>query len=184
VVEERSSISDHFQFRRPAGLCDVQRDKAAIVQMTRNMALDLAPRNIRVNCVCARNDLTRASYDHMERVGMNWRNSAEEGPKHLLNRVGTPREVAHAILFLASDEASLSQAPISWSMAATPHARNNGNTEKVVGAGLVLPSSSREERRAGTSLPYTFSSIRFSFSYLEARPSYFGVTPRLKSRNE
>lgn len=81
--------------------------KAAIVQMTRNMALDLAPANIRVNCVCPGTILTRASYDHMERVGMTLEEFvAEEGPKHLLNRVGTPREVANAILFLASDEAS------------------------------------------------------------------------------
>ena len=80
--------------------------KAAIVQMTRNMALDLAP-SIRVNCVCPGTILTRASYDHMERVGMTLDQFvAQEGPKHLLNRVGTPREVANAILFLASDEAS------------------------------------------------------------------------------
>jgi NAD(P)-dependent dehydrogenase (short-subunit alcohol dehydrogenase family) len=31
---------------------------------------------------------------------------SENAPLHLLNRVGTPREVACAILFLASDEAS------------------------------------------------------------------------------
>jgi NAD(P)-dependent dehydrogenase (short-subunit alcohol dehydrogenase family) len=31
---------------------------------------------------------------------------ATEGPKHLLGRVGQPVEVAYAILFLASDEAS------------------------------------------------------------------------------
>jgi NAD(P)-dependent dehydrogenase (short-subunit alcohol dehydrogenase family) len=31
---------------------------------------------------------------------------AAEAPKHLLNRVGRPREVAEAILFLASDAAS------------------------------------------------------------------------------
>ena len=81
--------------------------KAALVQMTRNMALDLAPFGIRVNCVCPGTILTRASQDHMERVGMSLEEFvAEEGPKHLLGRVGKPREVAYAILFLASDEAS------------------------------------------------------------------------------
>jgi len=81
--------------------------KAAILQMTRNLALDLAPQNIRVNCVCPGTILTRASRDHMERTGQTLEDFlATEGPKHLLNRVGTPREVAFAILFLASEEAS------------------------------------------------------------------------------
>jgi NAD(P)-dependent dehydrogenase (short-subunit alcohol dehydrogenase family) len=81
--------------------------KAAILQMTRNLALDLAPDSIRVNCVCPGTILTRASRDHMARVGMSLDEFlAAESPKHLLNRVGTPREVAHAILFLASDDAS------------------------------------------------------------------------------
>ena len=81
--------------------------KAAILQMTRNLALDLAADGIRVNCVCPGTILTRASRDHMERVGMSLDDFiAAEAPKHLLNRVGTPREVAHAILFLASDDAS------------------------------------------------------------------------------
>ena len=81
--------------------------KAAILQMTKNLALDLAPSKIRVNCVCPGTILTRASRDHMARVGMNLDEFvAAEAPKHLLNRVGKPREVAYAILFLASDEAS------------------------------------------------------------------------------
>jgi NAD(P)-dependent dehydrogenase (short-subunit alcohol dehydrogenase family) len=81
--------------------------KAAILQMTRNMALDLAPRRIRVNAVCPGTILTRASHDHMARTGQSLEAfMAAEGPKHLLNRVGTPREVAWAVLFLASDEAS------------------------------------------------------------------------------
>jgi NAD(P)-dependent dehydrogenase (short-subunit alcohol dehydrogenase family) len=81
--------------------------KAAILQMTRNMALDLAPFNIRVNCVCPGTILTRATEEHMARVGMSKENFiAAEAPKYLLNRVGYPREVAYPILFLASDEAS------------------------------------------------------------------------------
>ena len=81
--------------------------KAAILQMTRNMAMDLAPFNIRVNCVCPGTILTRASEEHMARIGMTKEDFiASEGPKHLLNRVGDPREVAYPILFLASDEAS------------------------------------------------------------------------------
>lgn len=81
--------------------------KAAILQMTRNMAMDLAPFNIRVNCVCPGTIFTRASEEHMAKVGMTKEEFiASEAPKHLLNRVGDPREVAYPILFLASDEAS------------------------------------------------------------------------------
>src|SRR5215813_6675599 len=81
--------------------------KAAHVQMTRNMALDLAPFNIRVNCVCPGTILTRASYEHMEKVGQTLEEFiAEQAPLHLLNRIGEPREVAYPILFLASDESS------------------------------------------------------------------------------
>jgi NAD(P)-dependent dehydrogenase (short-subunit alcohol dehydrogenase family) len=81
--------------------------KAAILQMTRNMAMDLAPFNIRVNCVCPGTILTRASEEHMARVGMTKEEFiAAEAPKNLLNHVGEPREVAYPILFLASDEAS------------------------------------------------------------------------------
>lgn len=81
--------------------------KAAILQMTRNMAMDLAPFNIRVNCVCPGTILTRASEEHMARVGMTKEEFiAEEGPKNLLNHVGEPSEVAYPVLFLASDEAS------------------------------------------------------------------------------
>jgi NAD(P)-dependent dehydrogenase (short-subunit alcohol dehydrogenase family) len=81
--------------------------KGAQVQMTRNMAMDLAPFNIRVNCVCPGTILTRASYEHMEKIGQTLDEFvAEQAPKHLLNRIGDPREVAYPILFLASDEAS------------------------------------------------------------------------------
>ncbi len=81
--------------------------KAAIVNMTRCMALDLAPDNIRVNCVCPGTIRTAASDRHMAHVGISEEQFiADNAPLHLLNRIGQPREVAYAILFLAADEAS------------------------------------------------------------------------------
>lgn len=81
--------------------------KAAILQMTRNVALDLAPHNIRVNAVCPGTILTQASYSHMERVGQSFEEwNAEQSASQLLGRVGDVREVAYPVVFLASDEAS------------------------------------------------------------------------------
>lgn len=81
--------------------------KAAILHMTRLMALDLAPRNIRVNTVCPGTIPTRATLGHIAKEGLTLEKfCAREGAKTILGRVGQPREVAHAILFLASDEAS------------------------------------------------------------------------------
>ena len=81
--------------------------KAAILQMTRNVALDLAPFGIRVNAVCPGTILTQASRNHMERVGQSFEDwNAEQSSRQLLGRVGDPREVAYPVVFLASDEAS------------------------------------------------------------------------------
>ncbi len=81
--------------------------KAAMVQMARNMAMDLGPHKIRVNSVCPAAILTPASHLHMELVRQTLEQfNAEEGAKTFLGRVGTTQEVANAILFLASDEAS------------------------------------------------------------------------------
>jgi len=81
--------------------------KAALLQMARNMAMDLGPHKIRVNCVCPGTIITPASYRHMEKVGMTLEQfNAEEGAKTFLGRAGQTHEVAYAILFLVSDEAS------------------------------------------------------------------------------
>jgi NAD(P)-dependent dehydrogenase (short-subunit alcohol dehydrogenase family) len=81
--------------------------KAALVQMTRNMAMDLGPHKIRVNSVCPGTIITPASYRHMKKIGLTLEQfNAQEGAKTFLGRAGNTREVAYAILFLASDEAS------------------------------------------------------------------------------
>ncbi len=81
--------------------------KAAIIQMTKNMAMDLAEFGIRVNAVCPGTIITQASEKHCAQAGITMEEfKTIEGAKHLLNRPGVPREVALPILFLASDEAS------------------------------------------------------------------------------
>ncbi len=81
--------------------------KGAVLTMTRCMALDLAPFNIRVNSICPACIYTTATEREWTRMGETkeqW--SARQAPLHMLNRVGEAREVANAILFLASDESS------------------------------------------------------------------------------
>jgi NAD(P)-dependent dehydrogenase (short-subunit alcohol dehydrogenase family) len=74
--------------------------KGGLVALTRNMAVDLAGRNIRVNCVCpgfVRTPLAQPLLDDAVRrdrlISM-----------HPLGRLGEPEDVAMAVLFLASDE--------------------------------------------------------------------------------
>ena len=81
--------------------------KGAILTMTKCMALDLAPFNIRVNSVCPGCILTSAPEREWKRMGITqeqW--TARMAPMHMLNRIGDAREVANACLFLASDESS------------------------------------------------------------------------------
>ncbi len=79
--------------------------KGAIVNLTRAMAMELAP-NVRVNCVCpaiidtdmARNEYTTGEAEADAQM-------AARGEQYPMQRVGTPEEVANAILYLSSGDA-------------------------------------------------------------------------------
>ena len=82
--------------------------KGAVVALTRSMAIDLAPRGIRVNAICPGTVFTplmepmlRARGDGDMEVGL-----ARTVVKYPIGRLGTPEEIASAALFLASDQAS------------------------------------------------------------------------------
>jgi NAD(P)-dependent dehydrogenase (short-subunit alcohol dehydrogenase family) len=101
------NISSQSAFFAQPNFITYSSSKAAILEMTRCMALDLAPANIRVNTVCPGTILTPASFIYINRVGIDLAQFEEaEGSKVILKRIGRPREVAYAVLFLASDEAS------------------------------------------------------------------------------
>ncbi len=78
--------------------------KGAIISLTRSMAVDFAQYGIRVNCIAPGTTMTP----------MGQRLVEDDTPEQLalrvsrypLNRFGRPEEIAHAVLYLASDESS------------------------------------------------------------------------------
>jgi NAD(P)-dependent dehydrogenase (short-subunit alcohol dehydrogenase family) len=90
-----------------SGTVQYDTTKAAVAGLTRSMARDHAADGIRVNAVGPGPIWTRF---HEQRAADSGRPIAafleEFGRETMLKRPGTPREVAHCILFLASDEAS------------------------------------------------------------------------------
>ncbi len=83
--------------------------KGAVVLMTRSMALSHAAENIRVNCVCPgsiETPMLRATFAAAGDADAQRAREEAYRLKHPMLRFGQPHEVAAAVLFLASDEAS------------------------------------------------------------------------------
>ena len=85
-----------------AGQAHYTSSKGGLIMLTKSMALDLAPHGIRVNAIGPGVIETRMT----ERSLSDPRRRAMLLSKVPLGRVGQPRDVANAALFLASDEAS------------------------------------------------------------------------------
>ncbi len=85
-----------------AGLAHYNASKAGVILLTKTLAIELAPYNIRVNCVCPGFIKTELAAE----AGFNDAFIAEYVKKIPLNRHGKPEEVANVFAFLASDEAS------------------------------------------------------------------------------
>lgn len=80
--------------------------KGGVISLTRNMAIDFALSNIRVNCVCPGSIDTPMLRWAAELTGNPQGAIREWGDLHVLKRVGKPEEVAQVVLFLASERSS------------------------------------------------------------------------------
>jgi 2-hydroxycyclohexanecarboxyl-CoA dehydrogenase len=101
------TVSSAFALIGRRGMGQYDATKAALLAMTRALAAEEAPSGVRVNAVCPGSILTPYTKGRAAARGMTEAELAATGMVPcLLGRWGTPDEVAHPILWLASDEAS------------------------------------------------------------------------------
>jgi 3-oxoacyl-[acyl-carrier protein] reductase len=77
--------------------------KGAVITLTKVLAAELAPHNIRVNCIAPKLTDTPMVRQDIEEM----RKSPQAPPSGPLSRLARPEEMANAALFLASGEASM-----------------------------------------------------------------------------
>ncbi|GHF87547.1 short-chain dehydrogenase [Kitasatospora xanthocidica] len=80
--------------------------KGAVVNMTRAMAIDHGPDNIRVNCVCPGDTDTGMLAEEARQLGEDPDAFYADAADRPLGRIGRPRDIAQTVAFLASDAAA------------------------------------------------------------------------------
>ena len=91
--------------RSNAGPTDYSASKAAVVSLMQTCAYQLVGTGVRCNAVCPgliETGMTKSTYDAARKRG----SEGKIGQLNPLRRGGQPDEIARAVLFLASDEAS------------------------------------------------------------------------------
>ncbi len=80
--------------------------KGGVVLLTKAMAIDHGQQGIRVNCICPGDVDTPMLPEDARRRGLEWKSYLAGCANRPLGRIGTPEEIAKAVLFLASDDSS------------------------------------------------------------------------------
>lgn len=100
------NISSVHAFVSWAGSAAYDATKAGLLGITRAMAIDHGPEGIRVNAICPGYINTPLMEKWLDSVPDRDATMRQVLEVHPVGRIGTPRDVAHAALFLASDAAS------------------------------------------------------------------------------
>jgi NAD(P)-dependent dehydrogenase (short-subunit alcohol dehydrogenase family) len=80
--------------------------KAALLALGRNLALELAPKKIRVNTLCPGYIDTRLWHEYVRNSSNPGEIAEQTTSLHPVGRRGLPEDVAEAALFLASDQSA------------------------------------------------------------------------------
>jgi NAD(P)-dependent dehydrogenase (short-subunit alcohol dehydrogenase family) len=98
-----SSVNGYFVEPSCAGYCAT---KAAIIGLTKAMAIDHGHEGIRVNCICPGYIDAGLAEGYFQSQADPLQARIDAGKLHALWRIGKPEEVAQVAIFLASDDAS------------------------------------------------------------------------------
>ncbi len=80
--------------------------KSGLIGLTRSLALDWGAKNIHVVAISPGWVITSLNEEHFKRQPDPAAAEAKARQSQPLNRIGTPREIANLVAFIASDEAS------------------------------------------------------------------------------
>jgi NAD(P)-dependent dehydrogenase (short-subunit alcohol dehydrogenase family) len=80
--------------------------KGGVINLTKAMAIDHASQNIRVNCICPGSVDTPLLEKEMNDLGGVETQLPKFASRHPMNRIASPEEIARAVAYLASNDAS------------------------------------------------------------------------------
>ncbi len=102
-IVNMASVNGFFMEPMCAGYCAT---KAAIIGLTKAMAIDHGREGVRVNCICPGYIDAGLAWEYFEAQPDPEAARLSAGKLHALGRIGRPEEVARTAVFLASDDAS------------------------------------------------------------------------------
>lgn len=102
-IVSMSSVNGFFVEPLCAGYCAT---KAAIIGLTKAMAIDHGKDGIRVNCICPGYIDAGLAEGYFQAQTDPAAARAAAGKLHALGRIGRPEEIGRAAVYLASDDAS------------------------------------------------------------------------------
>lgn len=86
--------------------CVYGASKAAVIGLTKSVALDYVTRGIRVNCICPGTVDSPSLHERLRATGDYDAALAAFQARQPMGRIGTPEEIAHLAVYLASDESA------------------------------------------------------------------------------